>query len=192
MLIETIEAFENMRQTLANFGQSTECGILCITNNQNLYISIRKHVNGLGMSTEKTLVEYLEKPNLNFNDAKSYINQVNNIILWDSIQQISSLGIEFLIQAYTIHPNAGMIVGGKFPNEETYFDIKDIYSREIIATSTKNSSGRFNNIDTLTKGTLITKKSVFEKFDFDEHSIYEYGIGLRKLGYKNYYDKEVK
>lgn len=194
MLIENQEAFEGFKQTLANFSWQNPYGLLCITNDKDLYLPIREYLDSLMLLGEKeTLVIYEQKSFLTFNDVKQYINHATNLILWDSRIPISSTGIRTLMEAYTIHFSAGLITGRGNTNEEICFNIDDIYAKEVSASGIKDTKDRFIDIDTLTKGTLITKYyGLFIDFDFDNHSIYEYGIELRKLGYKNYYDKEVK
>lgn len=185
MLIDSPDSFNNFKYSLSNYSYIDKYGVLCLTNNKELFPKIHEYLGQLVVDSNKVLVVYIDKFGLNYDDAKGYIKFPKKIILWDKSRIISSAGIKRLIETSSLHPSAGFVAGG--------IDIGaccvDLYGKN--ADSLK-SNREVVNTDTIKGGTLITRYNQFMEYNFSMGNIEDYGINLRISGYQNYYDKEVK
>lgn len=192
MIIDSEQAFENIRQTLSNYDWSGKFKVLCLTNEYDLYDKTRWFLAEASLHSDKEfLVEYVDHDMLTFEDGKQFIQAARYVFLWDNRTIPTHFAIENLIKTAEANPSLGIACGEIKAEEDFYFNAEDIYANKVVCTSAK-MDGRLTKIDATTMASIITSYKNYKAFDFAEHSIFEFCITLRQLGYNNYLDREIE
>lgn len=199
------QGYNNFKQSLVNIADEIQIStnLLCITNNADLYVKCRnllptifEHI--LEAPVNKYLTVFTEKKKL-LNEAKLRIaiptnEKKNYVFLYNENIVLPTNTIKGLLDNYYDRPKAGFITG-HFVEYPIAYKVNDIYSLEqekIFSDKLNLSDSRLNEIDICFPYGMMTRLENFLDFNWDEDGVIQYGIELRKQGYTNYLNTNIK
>lgn len=187
-LVSSQEEMERLKQSVANYTSARYYKVLCVTNNDNLYVELRNYFAEV-LGEGRYLVEFLEKENLSFDDGKLFILRAKYIFLWDNQTVLSDGVVSHLIDAYSSHSKAGLIAANNLGG--LYYEKSNLYEEDSPCSEVK-IEGRFVAFDVSNEKNFITTYQMFSSYEFELGSVFDYGLTLRKMGYSNYLDTTAK
>lgn len=197
--VSTEQGFENLKRSTVNLEEDYDLGlnILCIVGDKDLYLRCRDwlqdNIDRAGVLTVFYEGNYpLEwaKENLTFNDPFVYLANQNLII--------PSGGISALYKDFIEQPTAGFISGFfvEYPTVYWVDDIYDAWSKRYRWGEKQVNNNNLVEVDTTLPTGMLTKSLVYRdlfcRTQLDEYGNLSYGIRLRRQGYRNYLDTNIK
>lgn len=186
--------FDNIRQTLSNvlpdvFG---EISVLVLAT-EKTYLTCRDYFQkGITGFDAECLVDCLKKGEDPIRVAMDRLNlsKIDYVYIAND-NVIAPIGtVAKLIRAYNFWPHAGFI--SAMPGNGKYYRYDDIYEEnpQKILMGDTDTGGELTEVDTVQMEGMLTKPvnliTAYGVLDTD------YGLTLRRAGYKNYIEKSIK
>ena len=187
--------FENLKRNIMGFSADLERlgDILCIVSDENLYLDCRDLLKEYMINGE-CLTVFSERKHL-LRESLDYLNDKNEFVFVANENLYYPQGtIARLYSDYLDHPKAGFIAG-YFTEYPMGYWVDDIYSEtpKVIYSNEKVLES-LQEIDSIMPPYgLLTRTENFKEFFFRGNlGGTEYGLNLRKVGFKNYVDTRIK
>lgn len=187
--------FENLKRNIIGLSADLERlgDVLCIVSDKNLYLECRDILKEYEPNIECLTVysdrQYPIREALNYlGDKNEYVFVVNENLY------LPPKTISRLYEDYLDHPKAGFIAG-HFTEYPIGYWVDDIYSETPkVIYSNERELELLQEVDlVLPPYGLLTRTNTFKELFFKgSPKGAEYGLNLRKQGYKNYIDTAIK
>ena len=202
--ITTEDGFKNLKKSLEKILPTiqTDTYLLCLTNQAELYPKCRNLLPEVfdGLETpagHKYLTIYIENQDTNLLlEAKKYLDEKSGYtFLYNENIILPPDTISNLMNLYSYHPNAGF-VSGHFAEYPITYNFKDIYdvTSDRIKWDEIDLTDRIRVDTTIPYGMLTKTKSFVDLFTVKQDALASlaYGLNLRRAGYENYIDTNLK
>lgn len=198
-VIKDSKDFNILKRNLISLESNWNLGVdvLCLVSDQKLYLECREYITK-AYNAEQSLVAYNKEASLK--SAKEYLTFKNEyVFLLGRGVKIPSGVLFALLKDYTNNPKAGFF-SGVLNNVPTASWVEDIYSpahfKYLYENDPMRIDGEIINVDIYPIMGLMTKTSLYREYfclpDLEDYGEYSFGIRLRRQGYENYIDTNVK
>lgn len=196
-LIKNEQQLDNFKRNLVSLESTFNLGldILCLVNDKNFYLKVRDYLL-LAINRGECRIEYIEGENIK--KAKDFITDNNPyVFILDCDYILPMGGIDTLYMNYLEKPNAGFISGMALNFGNAFYWVEDVYDSPYFQgiENIKLKEGLVA-VDVSAPRALLTKTYLFKEVycaeNVDGAFDYSFGIKLRRQGYQNYLNTNVK
>lgn len=173
---------------------------LVVAASENMYLAVRNRMDAffdsLEMNSGNVLVILAKKTGYIdwFESVKTKTNEEYLCILNENVV-LRDDAVGQIMYDYGVYRTAGLISGLRV-DIENELKVDNIYNPSVFYEYDYRSIGGLESVDTAGLDFIVTKKTLTDGFDFtkikDRKDSRNYGLYLRRLGYQNYVDSEIK
>lgn len=190
--------FEGLKRNLASLEPDWKLGLnlLCLATNEKIFLECRNFLKE-NIDRGECLVVYEKKAEVEgFKAANGYLNDEGWVLLLDNAWVLPEGTLEKLYKQTLEIRGPGFISAVAGINENMFLWVKDIYDIPDFIGANINELSGMVPIDIAAPRGLLTQTKLFKEVfctgGIDGAGEFSYGIKLRRQGYQNYLNTEVK